>query len=52
VQSSHHSERQGRLDWNAAHAVSASLAQGCSSVLQDVMILNGLLKEYKDDWSK
>lgn len=34
---------------DAAHAVSPALGQGCNSALEDVVILNNLLQEYKDD---
>jgi len=37
---------------DAAHAVSASLGQGCNSALQDVLVFGGLLDQYNDDWTK
>lgn len=37
---------------DAAHAVSPSIGQGCNAALEDVHILNQLLEEYEDDWSK
>jgi kynurenine 3-monooxygenase len=37
---------------DAAHAVSASLGQGCNSALQDVQMLAGYLDQYQDDWSQ
>jgi kynurenine 3-monooxygenase len=36
----------------AAHAVSASVGQGCNSALQDVRVFCGLLEQYQDDWTK
>ncbi|MDJ0712676.1 MAG: NAD(P)/FAD-dependent oxidoreductase [Prochloraceae cyanobacterium] len=37
---------------DAAHAVSPALGQGCNSALEDVVFLDKLLDEYKDDWAK
>ncbi|MGI0486689.1 FAD-dependent oxidoreductase [Pantanalinema rosaneae CENA516] len=34
---------------DAAHAVSPALGQGCNSALEDVVILDNLLREYGDD---
>jgi len=37
---------------DAAHAVSASVGQGCNSALEDARIFAGYLEQYQDDWSK
>jgi kynurenine 3-monooxygenase len=37
---------------DSAHAVSASVGQGCNSALQDVMIFGGCLDQNNDDWCK
>jgi kynurenine 3-monooxygenase len=37
---------------DAAHAVSASVGQGCNSALQDVEVFGALLDQYEDDWTK
>ncbi|HLO89161.1 MAG TPA: NAD(P)/FAD-dependent oxidoreductase [Nostocaceae cyanobacterium] len=34
---------------DAAHSVSASIAQGCNSALEDVLVFNQLLDEYADN---
>lgn len=36
---------------DAAHAISPALGQGCNCALEDVVILDKLLDEYKDDWA-
>jgi len=47
-----HVDNKVVLIGDAAHAVSASLGQGCNSALQDVQIFGSLLDKYNDDWSK
>lgn len=37
---------------DAAHAVSPSIGQGCNASLEDVLILDRLLSDYAEDWSK
>ena len=37
---------------DAAHAVSASLGQGCNASLQDVWLFNQCLDQHQDDWAQ
>lgn len=36
---------------DAAHAVSPSIGQGCNASLEDVLVFERLLEQYKDDWA-
>lgn len=36
---------------DAAHAMSASVGQGCNSALQDVSVLSNILDQNNNDWS-
>ncbi|MGL5873047.1 MAG: FAD-dependent oxidoreductase [Xenococcaceae cyanobacterium] len=37
---------------DAAHAVAPSLGQGCNSAMEDVLVLDSVLDEYKDNWAE
>lgn len=47
----HHGKRI-LLVGDAAHAVSPSIGQGCNSSLEDIQLINQLLDQYQDDWSR
>lgn len=48
----YHLNNNALLIGDAAHAVSPALGQGCNSTLEDVLILNQLLDESKDNWAE
>jgi kynurenine 3-monooxygenase len=50
VRCNHLYVRNVLLMGDAAHAMSASVGQGCNSALQDVIVFTQLLDRYQDDW--
>uniref|UniRef100_A0A0C1N960 VioC monooxygenase n=1 Tax=Tolypothrix bouteillei VB521301 TaxID=1479485 RepID=A0A0C1N960_9CYAN len=47
----YHEGDSALLIGDAAHAVSSSIGQGCNAALEDVVLLDGLLNEYSDNFA-